>query len=65
LLKQDETTKVELKNIEANKSNRNYVLWPTCPRYDPPGETRDEVFINETPHEYIRDHFEEAYGRKP
>jgi len=56
---------IPLDHIERINSAWNYTFCNESPIYDPPGTTFEEAFINETPHKYIRDNFEAAYGFTP
>lgn len=53
---------VELKNIRADNTARNYILTEQSKDFQPPGETRDDIFLYETPHRYIRDNVKKAFG---
>jgi hypothetical protein len=56
---------VPLDRIEKHNGAWNFTFCKESKVHDPPGKTFEEVFINETPHKYIRENFEAAYGFAP
>lgn len=55
---------IQLKNIRTDKTSKNYILLEESKDFKPPGETREDIFIYETPHRYVRENVKKAFGCK-
>ncbi|MBK9316465.1 MAG: hypothetical protein IPM55_19810 [Acidobacteria bacterium] len=51
----------EIKDTEG----LNYMVYKSCKLFVPQGKMHDEIFLNDVPHHYIRENFEEIYGYSP